>query len=573
MKLERDSRIGKYIIRERIGVGGMGAVYRAWDPVLKRAVAIKTILADKLADREIMARFRLEAEAISQIDYPHIVALKEFAEGDAKTGEPPYMVMELLQGQSLQDLIAKGPLAIDRVATIFLETCAAVSVCHRRGIVHRDLKGTNIFIAEYDGTEVVKVLDFGIAKAWADSQRVDLDESAEVTRKGIAIGTPEYFAPEIIRGQSANPATDQYSLGVVLYSALTGGRRPFEPSTKTELRDLQLLRAILDGDHVGVRAHRPELPEALESVIERAINHHPSLRFGSVHEFGEALLPWAPPEVRARWTKHFTTAPKPIKVHESMVLGPDVVPQGNRATEPDPNRASPIASSSATRRAGPRELRDLLGMGSDLRGGSTRTMTEKDRPLHAIRIETDGSIGAAIPVRRVTEEGAAPIRVRDHKLPPSPAVATKVDRESDIVVGDRRVRTGAASLYWILVLVAGAAGVGAVLFLRNAGPAAGPWAVPAPSAAMGTAPVPVGARPAAPASGQNELAASSAGVGPPKSSPSVPPPASEQAALPGPKRADTRGHTSPRREERPSRSKRHHPLPKVDENGIGIPSE
>jgi len=572
MKLERDSRIGKYIIRERIGVGGMGAVYRAWDPVLKRNVAIKTILADKLADREIMARFRHEAEAISQIDYPHIVSLKEFSEGDAKTGEPPYMVMELLQGESLQGLIARGPLAIDRAATIFLETCAAVSVCHRRGIVHRDLKGTNIFIAEYDGTEVVKVLDFGIAKVWADSQRAEFDERAEVTRKGIAVGTPEYFAPEIIRGQAANPATDQYSLGVVLYSALTGGRRPFEPSKKAERRDLQLLHAILNGDHLAVRAHRPELPEALQAVIERAINHDPNLRFGSVHEFGEALLPWASPEVQARWTKHFTTAPKPIKVHESMMLSAAIVSQGRGATELEPGRASPIASSSTTRQVGSHEMRDRMAVESDLRGGNTGNVTETDRPLHLIPTALDGSLGAAIPVLRASDERAEAIPVQDRERWPAPLVATKVDEEAELARGYRRVGRGGEWQYWLLVLVAGAAGVGAVLFVRNAGHAVGPAAAPAASAAMGAAPIPVGVVrafvPDAPS--KNELAAGSAGVGPPKSRPSVPSP---PPALPVPKPAEAQGQTSSRREERRSRSKRQHPLPLVDENGIGIPSE
>jgi serine/threonine-protein kinase len=583
MKVERDSRIGKYIIRERIGVGGMGAVYRAWDPVLKRSVAIKTILADKLADREIMARFRLEAEAISQIDYPHIVSLKDFSEGDPTTGEPPYMVMELLQGQSLQSLIAKGPLPVDRVATILLETCAAVSVCHRRGIVHRDLKGTNIFIAEYDGAEVVKVLDFGIAKVWADGRRAEMDDRAEVTRKGVAIGTPEYFAPEILRGQPANPATDQYALGVVMYAALTGGRKPFEVSKHGEHRDLQLLQAILKGDHVGVRSHRPELPAELEAVIERALNHDPNERFASVHELGEALLPWASPDVRARWTRHFTTAPRPIRPHESLVASPAGAIKLVDATSVDPPRPPPTATSSTTRQVGSREIRDLLVAEGELRGeriasrrAGTDDVTQQDRPLRSISIDVNASMGGAIPVARDDRDRLEPIDARPNQSAPEV-------RPGEIPVKQVRspVETSARRRswpYWAIAAVIVAA-LGAVFASRGAGrPAA--TGLPPAAASMAAVPVrppsqsaPEVHRGTATAPPQNAVGASASPIATaPVVLPSAAPPADRTSPKSG-EGVDGQSRGSSQQGARTSKPQRRRRLPAVDENGIGIPTD
>jgi serine/threonine-protein kinase len=560
----------------------MGAVYRAWDPVLKRSVAIKTILADKLADREIMARFRLEAEAISQIDYPHIVALKDFSEGDPATGEPPYMVMELLQGQSLQGLIAKGPLPVDRVATILLETCAAVSVCHRRGIVHRDLKGTNIFIAEYDGAEVVKVLDFGIAKVWADGRRAEPDDRAEVTRKGIAVGTPEYFAPEILRGQPANPATDQYALGVVMYAALTGGRKPFEVSKNAEHRDLQLLQAILKGDHASVRTHRPELPIALEAVIERAINHDPSGRFSSVHELGEALLPWASPDVRARWTRHFTTAPRPIKPVESLVAAPAVAPHVVDATSVDPRRPATTATSSTTRQVGSREIRDLLATEGELRGewvaargAGTGHVTQQDRPMRSISIDVDGSMGGAIPVPREEGDRREPIAAISNAPAPAalpgeiPVVKVRPPAETPV-----RRRSWP---YWAAA-VAAVAALGGLVALR------GGWrptatASRASAASVAAVPVPPPREPAV------EVNSGITAAPPQKAVGASAAPIATAPALPGtaplpdrtsPKSGDAldgQSRPSSQQESRTSKPHRRRRLPAVDENGIGIPTD
>ena len=189
--------------------------------------------------------------------------------------------------------------------------------------MHRDLKATNIFVTEYNAVEIAKVLDFGVAKAWGEGQVGEGVDLSEVTRKGIAVGTPEYLAPEIIRGGPASPHSDQYALGIVLYAALTGGRRPFEAQRNGEFRDLHLLQAILKGDHPGPRSYHDEIPEALERVIERAMAHDPEQRYSSVHALGEALLEWASPRARMQWTAHFTSAPKPAAVQPSMAISPE----------------------------------------------------------------------------------------------------------------------------------------------------------------------------------------------------------------------------------------------------------
>ena len=309
MALERDSRLGKYLIRQRIGAGGMGTVYRAFDTVLKREVAIKTILSEKAADRDFIARFRREALAISQIDDPHIVKLLDFVEGDAGTGDPPYMVMEILRGVDLHTAIKTGPLEISRAVDIMLETCAAVGTCHRHGFVHRDLKATNIFLTEYNQIETAKVLDFGVAKVWGETPAHDGADPSEVTRKGIAIGTPEYLAPEIFRGGAATPQTDQYSLGILLYTALTGGRKPFVIDKKDQFGELHLWHAIVKGDHPLVSTYRADTPPGLEKVIERAIHRDPEgAGIPRCTNWGEALLPWASARARLQWDRPLSPA-------------------------------------------------------------------------------------------------------------------------------------------------------------------------------------------------------------------------------------------------------------------------
>jgi len=320
MKLERGSRLGRFVIRERIGAGGMGTVYRAFDTVLLRQVAIKTMQTEKLTHGDALLRFRREALSVSQLDDPHIVKLIDLFEGDRARNEPPYIVMELLRGQDLQQLLKSGLLEVSRVVDIMLQVCSAVSTCHLQGFVHRDLKATNIFLTEYNGIETAKVLDFGVAKLRREASSVCGKAQTDITRDGMVFGTPEYLAPEIFRGIVAGPSTDQYALGILLYTALAGGPRPFELDREQENAELKLWRAVIAGAHLPVRAHRWEVPPGLEELIERALKSEPRERFSSVHALGEALLPWASVRARLQWAAHFTNVPK-VPPFQTTTLG------------------------------------------------------------------------------------------------------------------------------------------------------------------------------------------------------------------------------------------------------------
>jgi serine/threonine protein kinase len=323
MTLERGSRLGRFIIRERIGAGGMGTVYRALDTTLQRQVAIKTLSVDKVADRDAIVRFRREALSISALDDPNVVKLIDLVEGEHGS-EPPYIVMELLRGQDLYALIRGGSIDIPRVVDIMLQTCAAVGACHRHGFVHRDLKATNIFLTEYNRVETVKILDFGVAKLWGGSRGRHPDAGGEITRNGMVLGTPEYLAPELFAGAAAGPRTDQYALGILLYTALACGRKPFTFEKDSPHPELTLWRAIVKGECLPVRSHRPDVPAGLQGVVERAMNQEPERRFESVHKLGEALLPWASEQSRLLWEIHFTRVPKPPPV-DSVDIGQDLV--------------------------------------------------------------------------------------------------------------------------------------------------------------------------------------------------------------------------------------------------------
>jgi eukaryotic-like serine/threonine-protein kinase len=319
VELKRDTRLGKYNIRARIGDGGMGIVYRAFDEHLQRGVAIKTIHGDKASDHAFLNRFKREAFAIARFEDPHIVRLLDFVEATAD--QPPYMVMELLEGRDLAKIIAKnGPLEITRAVERILEVVAAVTKCHRFGYIHRDLKPSNIFIVEYNQIETAKVLDFGAAKQEQPKSRSSRD--LELTQKGDIWGTPFYMAPEQLIGTPASPLSDEYSIGVILYQALAG-KRPFDTEGKKDCTDLELLASIKAGVHIPLREHRPEVPAGLAAAIDKAMNVDPAKRYPALHEFGAQLRAYASPQAQLTWERHFTSSiPNLREPHLSIAIKP-----------------------------------------------------------------------------------------------------------------------------------------------------------------------------------------------------------------------------------------------------------
>ncbi|HXU62872.1 MAG TPA: serine/threonine-protein kinase, partial [Polyangia bacterium] len=298
-------RIDRYELLELIGEGGMGAVYRALDSRLGRTVALKTVLTTRGTEafnQELRARFMREALAASKVEHRNVVQVIDF--GVAEDGTP-YLVMEYLRGADLAALLNDSPacLPIEQVTDIMLPVCAALRACHQAGVVHRDLKPSNIFLAETDTGPAVKVLDFGVSKA---------PIAGDLTQEGQILGTPQYLSPEQVNGK-VGPESDQYALGVLLYICLTK-RLPFE-----EHQNLSLLRAIDLGRFPSPRIYRPELPEALEAVVLRAMHVDPKQRFESVHALGQALWSFASPRGQLEWQNFYLHAAPAVSPHQATV--------------------------------------------------------------------------------------------------------------------------------------------------------------------------------------------------------------------------------------------------------------
>jgi serine/threonine protein kinase len=306
--LKRGTQLGRYEIREMLGHGGMGQVYRAWDPVLRRDVAVKVL---DTPDAELLQRFAREAEAVSKLNHPNVVSILDFS-----ISPPPYLVMTYLRGHDLSAQLKRGQLAVGGAVDIILGVCAGVHACHSQGIIHRDLKPGNVFLNETPEGDIVKVLDFGVAII---GQKL----SGEITRPGHVVGTPRYFSPEQARHLEADAFSDQYAIGLLLYVALAG-RHPFEAN-----KGHDLVRAILKAEYAGPRELRPEIPAALEACILKAMSVAKERRFPSVLAFGQAILEYTSNEGKLLWEARFVSGamvdelPKKISpVPTSIVRNP-----------------------------------------------------------------------------------------------------------------------------------------------------------------------------------------------------------------------------------------------------------
>jgi serine/threonine protein kinase len=286
--LKRGIQLGRYEVRELLGRGGMGQVYRAWDPALSRDVAIK-VLGDP--EPQLLKRFSREAEAVSRLNHPNVVSILDFS-----MGPPPHIVMTHLRGQDLATRLKRGPMEIGEAVDIMLGVCAGVHACHVQGIIHRDLKPGNVFLQQTpEGTEV-KVLDFGVAI-------LGENVSGDITRPGHVVGTPRYLSPEQIKHMEVDAKSDQYAAGLLLYTALMG-KSPFRSLEGTEL-----VRAIVKAKYPRLRDVRPDVAARLEAAIGTAMNVDKERRFPAVLAFGRALLEFATSEGRAVWTDQFASAP------------------------------------------------------------------------------------------------------------------------------------------------------------------------------------------------------------------------------------------------------------------------
>jgi eukaryotic-like serine/threonine-protein kinase len=261
---------GKYRIKQVIGKGAMGVVYRGFDPNIERVVAIKRIQKSKFQDQDwhsIAQRFRREAQAAGRLHHPNIVTVHDYGEEDGD----PYIVMEFVEGVNLGGYLQqKRSLSVDETLSIMGKLLNALAYSHSKGVIHRDIKPGNVFIM--DNGEV-KLSDFGIAKL----------EQSDLTQPGLVLGTPSYMSPEQIKGKEIDVRSDLFSAGVVFYEMLTG-KRPFEGDQIYAVMNNVLTLSPTDPCQLN-----PEIPSNLKSVIRKALEKNPDNRFQTADEFARAL--------------------------------------------------------------------------------------------------------------------------------------------------------------------------------------------------------------------------------------------------------------------------------------------
>ena len=278
---------GRYRILAKLGEGGMGAVYRAEQISLKRVVALKVLKPELSAEPGLVRRFNAEATLAAKLNHPNTVTLFDFGQDDDGS---LFIAMEYIEGKSLRQVLVKeGPMAPERLVAITNQICGSLADAHATGIVHRDLKPDNVMLfARGKQTEAVSVLDFGIAKLRDEQGNIT---QQPMTRAGDILGTPQYMAPEQIRGDRVDPRTDVYALGVMLYEMATA-RLPFEGATV-----MALLSKHLTDVPVAPSLRRPELaiPPALSQLIMRCLAKAPDDRPRSMDEVEQALAAMAGP--------------------------------------------------------------------------------------------------------------------------------------------------------------------------------------------------------------------------------------------------------------------------------------
>ncbi len=274
--MEPGRRLGPYEIVAPIGAGGMGEVFRARDTRLDRSVAVKILTTTGFAQNEqLKARFDREARTISQLSHPHICTLFDIGHEDGID----FLVMELLEGESLSDRLARGPIPLSEVVRYGCQIAQALDRAHRSAVIHRDLKPGNIMLTKSGA----KLLDFGLAKSAAVVDFEGGTVQKPLTQEGTILGTFQYMAPEQLEGSELDARSDIFAFGCVLYEMVTG-KRAFDGKTRTSL-----IAAIVSGEPRALHELQPLAPNSLEHLIAKCLSKDPDDRWQSAHDIGEEL--------------------------------------------------------------------------------------------------------------------------------------------------------------------------------------------------------------------------------------------------------------------------------------------
>ena len=265
------TRLGPYEVIAPIGAGGMGEVWKARDTRLERSVAIKVLPAEFADDAQLKLRFEREAKTISQLNHPHICTLYDVGDG--------YLVMELLEGESLADKLARGPLPLELVIRYGIEIAEALERAHKAGVVHRDLKPGNIMITKTGA----KLLDFGLAKPASVFSPEGATQHRSLTQEGSIVGTFQYMAPEQIEGGEIDARTDIFALGTLLYEMATG-RHAFDGKSKASL-----IASILTSEPQSITAMQPMAPALFDRIVRTCLAKDPDQRWQSAHDVATEL--------------------------------------------------------------------------------------------------------------------------------------------------------------------------------------------------------------------------------------------------------------------------------------------
>jgi serine/threonine protein kinase len=273
MALTSGTKLGPYEIVASIGAGGMGEVYRARDSRLGREVAIKILPESFTRDTDRLQRFEHEARAVAALNHPNILAIYDIGSHEGS----PYIVSELLDGQTLGGRLGSGPLPVRKAIDSALQICRGLVAAHSKGIIHRDLKPDNVFLTQ-DGQ--VKILDFGLAKLtqFEDKNLQNDPTLGPETTPGVLLGTVGYMSPEQVRGAKLDPSSDLFSLGAILYE-MVSGKRAFCRKTTADT-----MSAILKEDPPDLTGSRQNISPALEQIVRHCLEKNPQERFQSAHD-------------------------------------------------------------------------------------------------------------------------------------------------------------------------------------------------------------------------------------------------------------------------------------------------